>query len=195
MIPTGLALPPPRSDGCSEAPHHLQGYTWIPAADRRPRVVPGGCPTPEERDVLSRVLDVSAGMRSGSVSCVCSSSPSSCPSWARPVVFPLRLLYAQAHHATPAQIGMMASAFLLAPLVAQIPLGWGIDRWGRVPVLLVGLVSHALISLCYIFFNTPVELILLRLLEGCPRRASNRRSAPISPMSRRRSTAPRRTAP
>lgn len=82
------------------------------------------------------------------------------------VVFPLRMLYAQAHHATPAQLGLMAAAFLIAPLVAQIPLGWLVDRWGRVPVLLVSLISHALISLLYIFFNAPVELIALRFLEG-----------------------------
>ena len=82
------------------------------------------------------------------------------------VVFPLRLLYAQAHHATPAQLGLMASAFLVAPMLAQVPLGWLIDRWGRVPVLMVSLLSHAAVSLCYIFFNTPVDLIALRFLEG-----------------------------
>jgi DHA1 family tetracycline resistance protein-like MFS transporter len=82
------------------------------------------------------------------------------------VVFPLRLLYAQAHHASPTQLGLMAAAFLIAPLAAQIPLGGMIDRWGRVPVLLVSLASHALVSLLYIFFNAPVELIALRFLEG-----------------------------
>ncbi|HWE64230.1 MAG TPA: MFS transporter, partial [Chloroflexota bacterium] len=56
--------------------------------------------------------------------------------------FPLRLLYAQAHHATPVQLGLIASVFFLAPILIQIPLGWLVDRWGRVPVLLLGMVSH-----------------------------------------------------
>src|SRR5690242_15718462 len=81
-------------------------------------------------------------------------------------VFPLRLLYAQAHHATPAQLGLMASSFLIAPLVAQVPLGWLVDRWGRVPILMFGMISHAMVGLFYIVFNSPVELIVLRFLEG-----------------------------
>src|SRR5579884_2096917 len=82
------------------------------------------------------------------------------------VSFPLRMLYAQKHGATPAELGLMASSFLIAPLVAQFPMGWLVDRWGRVPVLMLGLISHALISLLYIFFYSPVELIALRFLEG-----------------------------
>src|ERR1700742_949740 len=55
------------------------------------------------------------------------------------MAFPLRLLYAQAHHATPAELGMVAGVFYLAPLLFQMPLGWLVDRWGRVPVLLFGM--------------------------------------------------------
>jgi len=40
------------------------------------------------------------------------------------VVFPLRLLYARAQHATPVELGLMASSFLVAPVVAQLPAGW-----------------------------------------------------------------------
>ncbi len=80
--------------------------------------------------------------------------------------FPLRLLYAQTHHATPAELGMMAGAFFLAPILFQMPLGWLVDRWGRVPVLLFGMIGHAVIGVAYIFFNSPPELICLRFLEG-----------------------------
>lgn len=80
--------------------------------------------------------------------------------------FPLRILYAQAHHATPVQIGLMASVFFLSPMLVQLPLGWLVDRWGRVPVLLLGTISHVAIGVAYIFFNTPAELIVLRFLEG-----------------------------
>ncbi|MGI8827914.1 MAG: MFS transporter [Chloroflexota bacterium] len=82
------------------------------------------------------------------------------------VVFPLRLLYAQAHHASPAQIGLMASSFMIAPLLVQLPMGWLVDRWGRVPLLLVGLISHSFLALLYIVLNTPDQLIALRFLEG-----------------------------
>src|SRR5690348_9754497 len=82
------------------------------------------------------------------------------------LTFPLRLLYAQAHHATPSQLGLMAGAFVAAPLVAQVPMGWLVDRWGRVPVLLIGLIAHPILSLLYVPFNTPTELIALRFLEG-----------------------------
>ncbi len=80
--------------------------------------------------------------------------------------FPLRLLYAQAHHATPAELGMMAGAFFLAPMLCQMPLGWLVDRWGRVPVLLFGMIGHAIIGVAYILFSSPVDLIGLRFLEG-----------------------------
>lgn len=80
--------------------------------------------------------------------------------------FPLRLLYAQAHHATPTQLGMMAGIFFLSPLVVQLPIGWLIDRWGRVPLLILGVAGHAVIGVLYILFSAPVELILWRGLEG-----------------------------
>ena len=82
------------------------------------------------------------------------------------ITFPLWMLYAQRHHASPAQLGLMAGAFLLAPLCAQLPMGWLVDRWGRVPVLLLGLIGHPMLSLLYIMFNAPAELIALRFLEG-----------------------------
>ena len=81
-------------------------------------------------------------------------------------VFPLRLLYAQAHHATPAQLGLMAGGFFLAPMLVQVPIGWLIDRWGRVPVLNLGVGAHALLGIAYLLFSTPVDLIVLRFLEG-----------------------------
>ena len=105
------------------------------------------------------------------------------------VVFPLRLLYAQAHGATPAEIGLMAAAFLVAPLVSQLPMGWLVDRWGRVPVLMLGLISHAILSALYIAFNTPVELIALRFVEGISvsafRPAVNSYIADVTPQEHR----------
>jgi MFS family permease len=82
------------------------------------------------------------------------------------MTFPLRLLYAQRNHASPTELGVMAGSFVLAPLLAQLPMGWLVDRWGRVPVLLFALIAHPIISLLYIPLSTPVDLIGLRFLEG-----------------------------
>src|ERR1039457_6332672 len=67
------------------------------------------------------------------------------------IAFPLRMLYAQAHHATPTELGLIASVFFLATIVVQVPLGWLVDRWGRVPVLLLGTAGHACVGAAYIF--------------------------------------------
>ncbi len=82
------------------------------------------------------------------------------------ITFPLRMLYAQAHHASPTQLGILAAAFMVGALVAQLPMGWLVDHWGRVPVFLLGLITHPLITLLYIPLYHPNELIVLRLLEG-----------------------------
>jgi MFS family permease len=82
------------------------------------------------------------------------------------IAFPLRMLYAQAHHATPVQLGMIAAVFFISTIIVQVPMGWLVDRWGRVPVILLGTISHAAIGVAYIFFNSPAEMIVLRFLEG-----------------------------
>jgi len=82
------------------------------------------------------------------------------------ISFPLRMLYAQAHGATPAQLGIMGGSFLLAPVLAQVPVGRALDRWGRVPVLMSGLILHPIIAVLYIPLNSPNELIGLRFVEG-----------------------------
>lgn len=82
------------------------------------------------------------------------------------ITFPLRLLYAQAHHASPIELGLMAASFMVAPLITQVPAGWLVDHWGRIPMLWVGLVMHPILSLLYIWLVTPHELIALRFLEG-----------------------------
>lgn len=82
------------------------------------------------------------------------------------IIFPLFMLYAQRRGATPVQLGLLAAAFLIAPLLAQLPLGWLVDHWGRVPVLLVGLIGHPFIMIFYVVFNHPAQLIGLRFVEG-----------------------------
>lgn len=82
------------------------------------------------------------------------------------ITFPLRMLYAEAHGASPAELGLLAAAFLVGQMVAQLPMGWLIDRWGRVPVLVAVLIIHPILTILYVPLNAPVDLIVLRLLEG-----------------------------
>ncbi len=82
------------------------------------------------------------------------------------ITFPLRLLYAQAHGATPTELGIMAAAFTGGVLVTQVPMGWLVDNWGRMPVLFFALFTHPVLSFLYIPLHSPAEQIVLRFLEG-----------------------------
>lgn len=82
------------------------------------------------------------------------------------ITFPLRMLYAQAHGASPTQLGLLAASFLAGMLVLQLPMGILVDRWGRVPVLLIGLIAHPVLSILYVPLSSPVDIIVLRFLEG-----------------------------
>jgi MFS family permease len=82
------------------------------------------------------------------------------------MVIPVRVLYAEAHGASLAVIGAMATAFLVSNFLFQYPMGWIGDRWGRKRIMLAGLAMQAVISLLYIFVTDPVMFVGLRLLEG-----------------------------
>jgi MFS family permease len=60
-------------------------------------------------------------------------------------------------------------AFGIYPLVQslmQLPLGWASDRWGRRPVLLIGLAIFALGSVACALAENIIQLILARTLQG-----------------------------
>jgi len=82
------------------------------------------------------------------------------------MVLPVRILYAQAHGASLAIIGAMASAFLLSSFLCQYPVGWLADLWGRKWVMAVGLAAQAVISVLYLVFLDPIAFVVLRFLEG-----------------------------
>ncbi len=82
------------------------------------------------------------------------------------MVVPVRVLYAQAHGASLAIISAMASAYLVSNFLAQYPVGWLADRWGRKPLILIGLVAQAVISLAYLLFTDPLVFVFLRIVEG-----------------------------
>ncbi len=82
------------------------------------------------------------------------------------MVGPVRVLYAQAHGASLAVIGAMASSYLISNFLFQYPVGWLADRWGRKPLMIVGLLAQAGLTVVYLFVFDPLIFVGLRFLEG-----------------------------
>ncbi len=81
-------------------------------------------------------------------------------------VVPVRTIYARDQGATMAEIGFMASAFILGQFLFQLPGGWASDRWGRKPLLVLGIAIAGLISLLFLLNDHPWYFIALRFIEG-----------------------------
>src|SRR3989442_5031987 len=92
------------------------------------------------------------------------------------MVGPVRVLFAQAHGASLAIIGAMASAYLVSNFVFQYPSGWLADRWGRKEVMVLGLFIQAVLSLLYLVISDPILFVVLRFIE-CIAAAANLPSA------------------
>jgi MFS family permease len=68
-----------------------------------------------------------------------------------------------------ASLALTGIAFGIYPFiqsVAQIPLGWASDRWGRKPILIVGLALFALGSAACALASDIFQLILARVIQG-----------------------------
>ena len=68
--------------------------------------------------------------------------------------------------ATIALAGIAFGIYALSQCVFQIPLGWASDRWGRRPVLVIGLALFALGSLGCGLAKDINTLIAARILQG-----------------------------
>src|SRR3954453_1048269 len=102
-------------------------------------------------------------------------------------IMPLRAIYARSIGSTSVEIGLMASSFLLASVLAAPWIGRLTDRFGPSRVLWIGLTCHALVVLAYISAQAPLVLIALRAAEGTaaaavlpPARALINRLAPAN---------------
>jgi len=82
------------------------------------------------------------------------------------MVVPVRVLYAESRGASLAIISAMASAYLISNFVFQYPVGWLADRWGRKPVMIVGLLLQAVLSAAYLWITDPILFVVLRFVEG-----------------------------
>lgn len=82
------------------------------------------------------------------------------------IVLPLLPTYAATFHASPAAIGLLVTSFSLLQLVA-VPV-WGAlsDRFGRRPVLIIGLVGSALSYVLFALAGTYWTLLVSRVVAG-----------------------------
>ncbi len=81
-------------------------------------------------------------------------------------IVPVRAIYARDHGATLEEIGFMASAFLLGQFLFQLPGGWASDRWGRKPILVVGVAVGAIVSFLFLLNDNAWYFVALRFIEG-----------------------------
>lgn len=88
-------------------------------------------------------------------------------------IVPVRTIYARDHGSTMAELGMMASGFLLGTLLFQLPAGWVSDKWGRKPLLVWGIAISGLISFLFLVNDNPWYFIALRFVEGAASGAIN----------------------
>lgn len=68
--------------------------------------------------------------------------------------------------ASPALAGVAFGIYALVQCVLQIPLGWASDRWGRKPVLLIGLALFSVGSAGCALAESISALIIARALQG-----------------------------
>lgn len=79
---------------------------------------------------------------------------------------PILPLYATAHGATPADVGLIVGLNMLVAAVCAIPLGRASDRWGRRALLIAGIVASAVTSLALPLVTSTAALALVYGLAG-----------------------------
>jgi MFS family permease len=83
------------------------------------------------------------------------------------LILPVFSVYAVRYPgASAALAGVAFGIYALTQSLMQIPLGWASDRWGRRPVLLIGLALFALGSVACGLAENILQLILGRIIQG-----------------------------
>jgi MFS family permease len=83
------------------------------------------------------------------------------------LMLPVFSVYAVRYPGSSAALaGLAFGIYALTQSLAQIPLGWASDRWGRRPVLLIGLALFALGSVTCGLAGNISQLILARVIQG-----------------------------
>ena len=68
--------------------------------------------------------------------------------------------------ASPALAGLAFGIYALSQCIFQIPLGWASDRWGRRPILMIGLALFSVGSVACGLATNITALVLARALQG-----------------------------
>jgi len=83
------------------------------------------------------------------------------------MVLPVLTLYGEDYRfSSPLLLGVALGAYGFSQALLQIPFGWWSDRWGRRPVIAVGLLIFAFGSLVAALSETVYGLIIGRFLQG-----------------------------
>ena len=83
------------------------------------------------------------------------------------LVLPVFSVYAVHYpEASLAMVGVAFGAYALTQSLLQIPLGWASDRWGRKPILLIGLALFGVGSIWCGLAQSISQLIVARVIQG-----------------------------
>jgi len=87
-------------------------------------------------------------------------------SWPFFILSLLLPVYGKQVGASVVEIGLFFSAFSLVTVLLRPLVGWGIDRYGRRPFLLAGLLGYALTMLSFAFIDQVWSMVAARVLQG-----------------------------
>lgn len=83
------------------------------------------------------------------------------------LILPVFSVYAVHYpEASLAMAGVAFGAYALTQSILQIPLGWASDRWGRKPILLIGLALFGVGSIGCGLAQNIFQLIIARVIQG-----------------------------
>jgi MFS family permease len=82
------------------------------------------------------------------------------------VVLPLLPIYLKDHGISSGFVGVTMASFYFAGLCFQYPSGHLVDRIGKRPILIGGLVAYGLASLAYLLPTGPWLFMVLRFIQG-----------------------------
>jgi MFS family permease len=82
------------------------------------------------------------------------------------LIVPVRSLYARSMGASMFEIGLMASSFIFAEFIFQIPFGVASDKFGRRRMMLIGMTIRTIMPILYLFAANPWVFIAFRFIDG-----------------------------
>lgn len=82
------------------------------------------------------------------------------------LIAPLMSKYAQSIGATNFEIGVIFGSFAIARTIAQIPVSYFSDKYGKKIFLLIGTFFYGVFTIMYPFVNSVFQLMILRTLNG-----------------------------